>query len=182
MWNIAHNLGGFLAPVIVGGCAKAFGWRFGMWAPGAIGLAVAIFVLGAVRDRPQDLGFPAVDAEKKKAAVAPAVPDAAVAKEGTPAAAAALKADGSAAAAPAPAAAAEGAKSSMMDALRSVVKLPAIWALAFTYFFIYVVRQGVTSWLVFYLMAEKGAVDAGAAALTVSGAWLREGGGECLCV
>jgi sugar phosphate permease len=29
--------------------------------------------------------------------------------------------------------------------------------------------QGVTSWLVFYLMAEKGATDAGSAALTVSG-------------
>lgn len=29
--------------------------------------------------------------------------------------------------------------------------------------------QGVTSWLVFYLMAEKGAADAGSAALTVSG-------------
>jgi sugar phosphate permease len=57
----------------------------------------------------------------------------------------------------------------MMTALKSVLRQPAIWALAFTYFFIYVVRQGVTSWLVFYLMAEKGAVDAGQAALTVSG-------------
>lgn len=57
----------------------------------------------------------------------------------------------------------------MMSALSSVLKLPSIWALAFTYFFIYVVRQGVTSWLVFYLMAEKGAADAGSAALTVSG-------------
>jgi sugar phosphate permease len=47
--------------------------------------------------------------------------------------------------------------------------MPQIWALAFTYFFIYVVRQGVTSWLVFYLMAEKGATDAAQAALTVSG-------------
>eukprot|EP00775_Hariotina_reticulata_P011432 gene11432-11578_t len=69
MWNIAHNLGGFLAPVIVG----------------LIGCAVGLVVLAAVRDKPSDLG------------------------------------------------------------------------------------QGVTSWLVFYLMAEKGAADAGSAALTVSG-------------
>lgn len=121
-----------------GGCAKAFGWRWGMWAPGLIGCVIGLFVLGAVRDKPTDLGFPAVDA---------------------PAAAAAAPAT-------------DKPKSSggnMMTALSSVLKLPSIWALAFTYFFIYVVRQGVTSWLVFYLMAEKGAADAGTAALTVSG-------------
>lgn len=48
MWNIAHNLGGFLAPLIAGGFAKAMGWKWGMWAPGIIGLAVGIFVLVAV--------------------------------------------------------------------------------------------------------------------------------------
>ncbi len=33
----------------------------------------------------------------------------------------------------------------------------------------YMVRQGCTSWLVFYQLEVKGAADAGAAALTVSG-------------
>jgi hypothetical protein len=32
------------------------------------------------------------------------------------------------------------------------------------------VRQGCTSWLIFYLLEAKGAVDAAAAAITVSGA------------
>jgi len=176
MWNIAHNLGGFLAPVIVGGCAKAFGWRFGMWAPGAIGLAVALFVLGAVRDRPTDLGYAAVDADKPKA---PAAPASAVAKDAPAAAAAVGKADD---ATVKPVAAAAGADEGMMGALKSVLKMPAIWALAFTYFFIYVVRQGVTSWLVFYLMAEKGAADAGAAALTVSGERLVRVVIVCVCL
>lgn len=162
MWNIAHNLGGFLAPIIVGGCAKAFGWRFGMWAPGAIGLSVALFVLAAVRDRPTDLGYPAVDGEAPVKKAAPAA--AAAATPAAPAATATVKVD-----AKLVKAAGAGAEGGMMGALRSVLKQPAIWALAFTYFFIYVVRQGVTSWLVFYLMAEKGAVDAGSAALTVSG-------------
>ncbi|GBF99809.1 hypothetical protein Rsub_12562 [Raphidocelis subcapitata] len=173
MWNIAHNLGGFLAPVIVGGCAKAFGWRWGMWVPGAIGLSVALFVLAAVRDRPTDLGFAPVDedgAARKKAAAkdapAPPAPAAAAAAPAAPAAAADAAAAKPAADAKAASASAEGG---MMGALRSVLKLPAIWALAFTYFCVYVVRQGVTSWLVFYLMAEKGAADAGTAALTVSG-------------
>ncbi|KAF8071289.1 uhpC [Scenedesmus sp. PABB004] len=157
MWNIAHNLGGFLAPVIVGGCAKAFGWRWGMWAPGLIGVGVGLAVLAAVRDKPADLGFPPVDA-----------PAAAAAKPAPAAAAPAPPAAPAAAEAPAPAAPA-AAGGGMMAALSSVMRLPAIWALALTYFFIYVVRQGCTSWLVFYLMAEKGAADAGAAALTVSG-------------
>lgn len=111
-----------------------------MWAPGLIGCVIGLFVLAAVRDKPSDLGFAPVDA---------------------PAAAATAAASGK-----------DKPKSTggnMMAALSSVMKLPAVWALAFTYFFIYVVRQGVTSWLVFYLMAEKGAADAGTAALTVSG-------------
>ena len=36
--------------------------------------------------------------------------------------------------------------------LNNVLKNPFIWGMAFTYFFVYVVRQGVTSWFVFYLI------------------------------
>jgi OPA family sugar phosphate sensor protein UhpC-like MFS transporter len=45
MWNIAHNTGGFTAPLIAGGCANALGWSWGVWAPGLIGLAVGSMVL-----------------------------------------------------------------------------------------------------------------------------------------
>jgi sugar phosphate permease len=129
-----------------GGCAKAFGWRWGMFTPGLIGLSVGLLVLAAVRDKPTDLGFPAVDA-----------PAPAAAKQETAQQPQQQQQDK------------QQQSGGMMAALKSVMKLPAIWALAFTYFFIYVVRQGVTNWMVFYLMAEKGAVDAGTAALTVSG-------------
>lgn len=127
-----------------------------MWTPGLIGCAVGLLVLAAVRDKPTDLGFPPTD---------PAAAQKAAAEKEAAAAAKQQQVSGAAAAA------AETAKpaNSMMDALKSVMKQPAVWALACTYFFIYVVRQGVTSWLVFYLMAEKGAADAGSAALTVSG-------------
>jgi sugar phosphate permease len=46
---------------------------------------------------------------------------------------------------------------------------PFVVGLALTYFFVYVVRQGVTSWFVFYLLQVKGVADAGAASLRVSG-------------
>jgi sugar phosphate permease len=53
--------------------------------------------------------------------------------------------------------------------MREVVSSWRTWLLAVTYFFVYLIRQGCTSWLVFYLLEAKGAVDAAAAALTVSG-------------
>jgi OPA family sugar phosphate sensor protein UhpC-like MFS transporter len=146
-----------IAVCAAGGCAKAFGWRWGMWAPGLIGIAVGLAVLGTVRDRPQDCGYPAVDDGSKVASKAqqPATPSVPPSMKGSPASATPT--------------AAKASNGSMLGAMRSVLRMPAIWALAFTYFFIYVVRQGVTSWLVFYLMAEKGATDAAQAALTVSG-------------
>jgi MFS family permease len=49
MWNIAHNLGGFAAPLIAGGFAKSMGWKWGMWAPGIIGLVVGVIVLLVTR-------------------------------------------------------------------------------------------------------------------------------------
>ncbi|KXZ49035.1 hypothetical protein GPECTOR_23g122 [Gonium pectorale] len=136
MWNIAHNLGGFAAPLVAGGFAKAMGWKWGMWAPGIIGLVVGCFVLLTCRDKPEDLGFPAVEpTDTKKDDKKAAKPKADI-------------------------------WGSLMN---SVLKNPFIWGMALTYFFIYVVRQGVTSWFVFYLIKEKGIEDAAQAAVRVSG-------------
>ena len=49
------------------------------------------------------------------------------------------------------------------------IKSPQIVSLALCYFFVYAVRQGVTSWLVFFLLQAKGLPDVGLAALRVSG-------------
>eukprot|EP00775_Hariotina_reticulata_P005477 gene5477-5712_t len=118
MWNIAHNLGGFAAPLIAGGFAKSMGWKWG------------------IKDKPEDLGYPPVEpAGDKPAAGAPAKP-----------------------------------KPNLLKQLvNNVLKNPFIWGMALTYFFIYIVRQGVTSWFVFYLIKEKGVADAAQAAVRVSG-------------
>ena len=29
MWNIAHNLGGFSAPILAGSAARSYGWKWG---------------------------------------------------------------------------------------------------------------------------------------------------------
>lgn len=47
-------------------------------------------------------------------------------------------------------------KESLLTLLvNNVLKNPFIWGMALTYFFIYVVRQGVTSWFVFYLIKVR---------------------------
>jgi sugar phosphate permease len=97
-----------------------------MWAPGLIGVAVGLLVLAAVRDKPTDLGYPPTDPAAQAALAAKQQQQ--KAQEGKDTTTAAAK----------PAASAGGG---MMAALRSVMAQPAVWALAFTYFFIYVVRQ-----------------------------------------
>jgi sugar phosphate permease len=57
----------------------------------------------------------------------------------------------------------------LQNLMHNVLSNPFIWGLAFTYFCVYVVRQGITSWSIFYLIKEKGVVDAGSAAVRVSG-------------
>ena len=50
----------------------------------------------------------------------------------------------------------EAPKESLVSLLlNNVLKNPFIWGMAFTYFFVYVVRQGVTSWFVFYLIKAR---------------------------
>lgn len=138
MWNIAHNMGGFAAPILAGTACKLWGWRWGMYAPGIVGLAMAGLILVGVRDSPEGTGFLPVEAKKE--------------------------------AAPSPTAAPTAEKESLVALLvNDCLKNPYVVGLALTYFFIYVVRQGVTSWFVFYLLQVKGVPDAGAASLRVSG-------------
>lgn len=53
--------------------------------------------------------------------------------------------------------------------MNTVLKNIWIWGMAITYFFVYVIRQGVTSWSVFFLMNVKGVPDAATAGFMVSG-------------
>jgi len=61
MWNIAHNLGGFAAPILAGTAARTFGWSFGLWAPGVIAVVVGVIIVSTLRDSPEDRGFPPVE-------------------------------------------------------------------------------------------------------------------------
>lgn len=140
MWNIAHNLGGFMAPILAGTAARTFGWSWGLWAPGIIAIFVGLLIVSSLRDSPEERGFEAVEPVTR-----PSTERAVEVKD-------------------------SATSSSLIQNLcDNVLSNPFIWGLAFTYFCVYVVRQGITSWSVFYLIKEKGVIDAGAAAVRVSG-------------
>lgn len=52
------------APVLAGSAARAFGWKWGMWAPGFVGLAVGVLLLLGVRDSPEACGYPPIEEVK----------------------------------------------------------------------------------------------------------------------
>ena len=78
MWNIAHNLGGFAAPILAGTAARTLGWnvgslqlllvfffldfvfmprKWGLWAPGIIALSVGLLIILTLKDSPEARGF-----------------------------------------------------------------------------------------------------------------------------
>ena len=66
LWNIAHNLGGFLAPIVAGTAAGMFGWRYGLFVPGIAGFAMGLYALFATGDSPEKEGYAPVEVIEKK--------------------------------------------------------------------------------------------------------------------
>ena len=60
IWSTAHSIGEGLTFVVVGGVVAAFGWRFGFFGPGVLGVVTAFGVYLWVQDRPQTMGLPKV--------------------------------------------------------------------------------------------------------------------------
>ena len=143
LWNVAHNLGGFTAPIIAGTAARNGGWSWGLFAPGIIGVVASSSIFLALRDSPEQCGFP--PAEAPDTAANSAAQEEEEEEE-------------------------EGEKPPLLKTLvDNVLSNPRVWALALVYFCVYIIRQGITSWSVFYLINAKGAGDAAVAALRVSG-------------
>lgn len=125
-WNVSHNVGGFLIPLIVGIALQYFGWRYALYAPGVICILGGFYLINRLRDTPQSVGLPPIDKYRNdyvdKVESQPLAP-------------------------------AETTKSIFVN---YILKNPYVWLLAVAYFFVYVVRTGVNDWTAFYLVESKG--------------------------
>lgn len=59
--SVAHNLGGFVTPWIIGICLQYFGWRTGMYLPGIVCMIGSFVLINRLRDAPQTLGLPPIE-------------------------------------------------------------------------------------------------------------------------
>lgn len=163
LWNLSHNLGGFCAPLLAGSAARSLGWRMGFFAPGAVGLCVSAAVYAICRSAPEDLGYAPVEEPLDPAPERAPLPSPPASTAQRPTAPTGPR-----------------ARPALLASLGLVARDLRIWLLALTYLCVYVVRQGVTSWSVFYLLDTGRAADAGAAALRVTGLELGGLGGSLI--
>lgn len=131
-WNVSHNVGAFLILYIGGFCLQYLGWRYAMFVPGVICIFGGFFLINRLRDTPQSLGLPTVEAWRNDYGSSKAVFED------------------------------ESRLTTREILMEYVFKNKYMWFLAFAYFFVYGVRTGMNDWMALYLIEAKGYSAAGA--------------------
>ena len=152
-WSLkstSHNAGGALIPLIIAFCITHWGWQWAMWIPGIIAIGVGFWLIERMRDIPQTLGLPPIETFKQS--------EMGIANETEPFE-------------PKPS---QPKTLSVKEILFDhVLNNKAVWILAFSYFFVYVIRTAINDWSTVYLVKQKGySVLAAASAVT----WFEVGG------
>ena len=114
-WNVSHNVGGALIPLVVGVVAEYFHWRFALYIPGIICIAVGFLLMERLRDTPRSLGLPLIEQYRHE----PVVPS--------------EKGDDTEVT----------GRKIMSDVWNYVLTNPYIWILACASFFVHVIRGGM---------------------------------------
>ena len=123
----SHNFGGGMIPLIITGVASLYNWRIAISFVGVIAIIMGFWLLNRLRDKPSTLGLPPVEVYTNDTE--------ALKKEET----------------------SEKKKSSFRSLLTGeVLGNPGVWLLAFSYFFVYVLRTAFNDWGVFFLTDTKG--------------------------
>lgn len=126
-WNVSHNVGAAVIPLIAGACLQYFGWRYAMFIPGLICILASFFLVNRLRDTPQSLGLPSIEKFRND-------------YTGTSKA----QVEG------------EKELSTKEIFLDYVLRNKYIWMLAAAYFFVYIVRTGINDWTALFLLENKG--------------------------
>lgn len=131
-WSVSHNVGGFLTPWIAGVALQYFGWRYAMYIPGVFCFFMGFFLINRLRDTPESLGLPTIEQYRHEGEGKTEN------RESGP------------------------SLSPTRILIDYVFKNPFIWLLAFSYFFVYAVREGVNHWTALFLTETKGYSSLGA--------------------
>ncbi len=126
-WNISHNIGGMIIPLLAGFCAYQFGWRYALFIPGALCIAMGFILMLTLRDTPESMGLPPV--EKYRNDAEPEVVNANQNIENP---------------------------TTRQILVEFVLKNKYIWMLAITFLFIYIIRTGFNDWTAIFLVETKG--------------------------
>ena len=136
-WNISHNIGGAVVPIITALFAQYFGWRYAMIIPGSVCITMSFILMNRLTDTPQGLGLPPIekyrnDYPSKKAHKDP-----------------------------------ERELTVKEILFEYVFTNRFIWILAFGYYFVYMIRTAINDWTVLYLVESKGYTPLGASAIII---------------
>lgn len=134
-WNTSHNTGGFIIPLLASFCVRNFGWQYGMFVPGGIACIMGLFLYNRLRDSPESINLPPIDEYRNE----PADDESIKKKEEEQKL---LR---------------NGEELGTWAKLRKyVLSNPYVWLLAVSYFFIYFVRAGISSWSHVFLQEYQG--------------------------
>ncbi len=124
--STSHNLGGALIPLIAVYCAVHFGWRYAMFIPALLSIAMGLVLINRLRDVPRTLGLPSIEEYKSKNTEKTNDIET------------------------------EHTSLSIREILfKQVLNNKYVWIFSISYFFIYVVRTAINDWTFFYLTEAK---------------------------
>ncbi len=129
LWSCSHQVGTFLSVIVSGFLVAHFGWKMAFFAPAAIAIVVALWLFERLRDRPQSLGLPCVEAYREGG----------------------NKADGGK-----KVEAEEDNRTYGQVFVQSILFNKTLWLLAIAYIFVYIIRFGAEDWIIKYLHEAKG--------------------------
>jgi len=132
VWNIAHNVGGALMPVLaIFGVELFSDWHAKFYFPGMVAIFVAILAFLLLKDRPESVGLPSIEAWRND------YPDS-VKPEDEP----------------------KNGITAREIFTKHIFPNRFLWFIAFANAFVYLVRYGIQDWAPIYLIEVKGFTEA----------------------
>jgi OPA family sugar phosphate sensor protein UhpC-like MFS transporter len=124
-WSVSHNVGAFCIAWVAGLSLQYAGWRYALFVPGVVCIFASFFIFNRLRDTPQSIGLPSIEKYRNDYQDV-------LAQSGD-----------------------DEKMTSFQIFVEYILKNHYLWLLAVAYFFVYIVRTGVTDWTAQYLYENK---------------------------